>query len=151
VTRATSSIWLLRRSCEIVESHRVVDENALARRRVRCPHSEQAEQQSVVRKPYAIPAGASVHKYGGLGYVGFAEEVRQQEKALGFAFDYIVVCTVTGSTNARMHVARLKPLTSRGWLPLARQFLGLSNLCGGHALCKLVSFFYRTFHAPRGR
>jgi len=30
-------------------------------------------------RPYAIPAGASVHKYGGLGYVGFAEEVRQQE------------------------------------------------------------------------
>ena len=29
--------------------------------------------------PYAIPAGASVHKYGGLGYVGFAEEVRAQE------------------------------------------------------------------------
>src|SRR5262249_22492875 len=25
--------------------------------------------------PYPIPAGASVHKYGGLGYVGFAEEV----------------------------------------------------------------------------
>ncbi|HLB97865.1 MAG TPA: pyridoxal-phosphate dependent enzyme, partial [Acetobacteraceae bacterium] len=25
--------------------------------------------------PYAIPAGASVHKFGGLGYVGFAEEV----------------------------------------------------------------------------
>ena len=47
-------------------------------------------------KPYAIPAGASVHKYGGLGYVGFAEEVRAQEKELGFAFDYIVVCTVTG-------------------------------------------------------
>ena len=38
-------------------------------------------------KPYAIPAGASVHKYGGLGYVGFAEEVRAQEKQLGFAFD----------------------------------------------------------------
>ena len=55
-------------------------------------------------KPYAIPAGASVHKYGGLGYVGFAEEVRAQEKALGFAFDYIVVCTVTGSTHAGMLV-----------------------------------------------
>jgi 1-aminocyclopropane-1-carboxylate deaminase len=55
-------------------------------------------------KPYAIPAGASVHKYGGLGYVGFAEEVRQQEKALGFAFDHIVVCTVTGSTHAGMLV-----------------------------------------------
>ncbi|MBY8918349.1 1-aminocyclopropane-1-carboxylate deaminase (plasmid) [Nitratireductor sp. L1-7-SE] len=55
-------------------------------------------------KPYAIPAGASVHKYGGLGYVGFAEEVRAQEKELGFTFDYIVVCTVTGSTHAGMLV-----------------------------------------------
>ncbi len=55
-------------------------------------------------KPYAIPAGASVHKLGGLGYVGFAEEVRMQEEALGFAFDYIVVCTVTGSTHAGMVV-----------------------------------------------
>ncbi|UTV98974.1 1-aminocyclopropane-1-carboxylate deaminase [Marinomonas rhizomae] len=54
--------------------------------------------------PYPIPAGASVHKYGGLGYVGFAEEVREQEKELGFKFDYIVVCTVTGSTHAGMAV-----------------------------------------------
>ena len=53
-------------------------------------------------KPYAIPAGASVHKFGGLGYVAFAEEVRAQERELGFAFDYIVVCTVTGSTHAGM-------------------------------------------------
>ena len=55
-------------------------------------------------KPYGIPAGASVHKYGGLGYVGFAEEVRQQEKELGFMFDYIIVCVVTGSTMAGMVV-----------------------------------------------
>ncbi|MHA1165818.1 MAG: 1-aminocyclopropane-1-carboxylate deaminase [Alphaproteobacteria bacterium] len=55
-------------------------------------------------KPYAIPAGASVHKYGGLGYVGFAEEVRAQEEELGFKFDYIIVCTVTGSTHAGMLV-----------------------------------------------
>lgn len=55
-------------------------------------------------KPYPIPAGASVHKFGGLGYVGFAEEVRAQEAALGFAFDYVVVCTVTGSTHAGMLV-----------------------------------------------
>ena len=55
-------------------------------------------------KPYPIPAGASVHKYGGLGYVGFAEEVRAQEAELGFKFDYIVVCTVTGSTHAGMTV-----------------------------------------------
>ena len=55
-------------------------------------------------KPYAIPAGASVHKYGGLGYVGFAEEVRAQERQLGFTFDYAIVCTVTGSTHAGMVV-----------------------------------------------
>jgi 1-aminocyclopropane-1-carboxylate deaminase len=55
-------------------------------------------------KPYAIPAGASVHKFGGLGYVGFAEEVRAQEAELGFKFDYIIVCTVTGSTHAGMLV-----------------------------------------------
>jgi 1-aminocyclopropane-1-carboxylate deaminase len=59
-------------------------------------------------KPYAIPAGASVHKFGGLGYVGFAEELRAQEQALGFAFDYVVVCTVTGSTHAGMVVGFAK-------------------------------------------
>ena len=53
-------------------------------------------------KPYAIPAGASVHKLGGLGYVGFAEEVRAQEEALGFRFDHVIVCVVTGSTQAGM-------------------------------------------------
>ncbi|ESY59965.1 hypothetical protein X743_34995 [Mesorhizobium sp. LNHC252B00] len=36
--------------------------------------------------------------------MGFAEKVRAQEKQLGFAFDYIVVCTVTGSTHAGMLV-----------------------------------------------
>src|SRR4249920_3741089 len=55
-------------------------------------------------KPYGIPAGASVHKYGGLGYVGFAEEVRAQEAEMGLRFDYVIVCTVTGSTHAGMVV-----------------------------------------------
>jgi len=55
-------------------------------------------------KPYGIPAGASVHKLGGLGYVGFAEEVRAQEAELGFKFDYVIVCVVTGSTQAGMIV-----------------------------------------------
>jgi 1-aminocyclopropane-1-carboxylate deaminase len=55
-------------------------------------------------KPYGIPAGASVHKYGGLGYVGFAEEVRAQEAELGLRFDYVIVCVVTGSTQAGMIV-----------------------------------------------
>jgi 1-aminocyclopropane-1-carboxylate deaminase len=59
-------------------------------------------------KPYAIPAGASVHKFGGLGYVGFAEEVRTQESALGYRFDFIIVCTVTGSTHAGMVVGFAK-------------------------------------------
>ena len=54
--------------------------------------------------PYGIPAGASVHKYGGLGYVGFADEVRDQEAELGFRFDYIIACVVTGSTQAGMIV-----------------------------------------------
>src|SRR5246127_1545148 len=55
-------------------------------------------------KPYAIPAGASVHKYGGLGYVGFAEEVRAQERDMGITFDYIIVFVVTGSAQAGMIV-----------------------------------------------
>jgi 1-aminocyclopropane-1-carboxylate deaminase len=55
-------------------------------------------------KPYPIPAGASVHKYGGLGYVAFADEVARQEAELGFKFDYIIVCVVTGSTQAGMIV-----------------------------------------------
>jgi 1-aminocyclopropane-1-carboxylate deaminase len=53
-------------------------------------------------KPYPIPAGCSDHPLGGLGYVGFAEEVRRQETELGFKFDYVVVCSVTGSTQAGM-------------------------------------------------
>jgi 1-aminocyclopropane-1-carboxylate deaminase len=64
-------------------------------------------------KPYAIPAGASVHKFGGLGFVGFAEEVRAQEAGLGFKFDYIIVCTVTGSTHAGMLVGFAKDGRSR--------------------------------------
>ncbi len=56
-------------------------------------------------KPYAIPAGASMHELGGLG---FAEEVRAQEAELGFAFDYVIVCTVTGSTHAGMLVGFAK-------------------------------------------
>ncbi len=55
-------------------------------------------------KPYAIPAGASDHPLGGLGYVRFAEELRAQERELGFGFDYIVVGSGTGGTQAGMVV-----------------------------------------------
>ncbi|MCF6391195.1 1-aminocyclopropane-1-carboxylate deaminase [Mycobacterium sp. MBM] len=52
--------------------------------------------------PYAIPAGASDHRLGGLGFANWAYEVQQQETELGIFFDTIVVCTVTGSTHAGM-------------------------------------------------
>jgi 1-aminocyclopropane-1-carboxylate deaminase len=55
-------------------------------------------------KPFPIPAGCSEHPLGGLGFVGFAEEVRAQEAELGLRFDYVVVCSVTGSTQAGMVV-----------------------------------------------
>jgi 1-aminocyclopropane-1-carboxylate deaminase len=53
-------------------------------------------------KPYAIPAGASDHRLGGLGFAGWAREVEQQERELGVFFDTVIVCSVTGSTQAGM-------------------------------------------------
>jgi 1-aminocyclopropane-1-carboxylate deaminase len=53
-------------------------------------------------KPYAIPAGASDHPLGGLGFAGWAYEVAEQERELGVFFDTVVVCSVTGSTQAGM-------------------------------------------------
>ncbi|MEV0681906.1 1-aminocyclopropane-1-carboxylate deaminase [Actinosynnema sp. NPDC050436] len=52
--------------------------------------------------PYAIPAGASDHPLGGLGFAGWAAEVERQEAELGVRFDTVVVCSVTGSTQAGM-------------------------------------------------
>ena len=53
-------------------------------------------------RPYPIPAGASDHPLGGLGFASFAREVERQEAELGVFFDHVVVCTVTGSTQAGM-------------------------------------------------
>jgi 1-aminocyclopropane-1-carboxylate deaminase len=53
-------------------------------------------------RPYGIPAGASEHRLGGLGFANWAYEVAEQEKHLDVFFDTIVVCTVTGSTHAGM-------------------------------------------------
>ena len=53
-------------------------------------------------KPYPIPAGASDHPLGGLGFARWADEVSDQERELGVFFDTIVVCSVTGSTQAGM-------------------------------------------------
>lgn len=53
-------------------------------------------------RPYAIPAGASAHPLGGLGFANWAFEVAEQEQAAGVFFDTVVVCSVTGSTQAGM-------------------------------------------------
>lgn len=55
-------------------------------------------------KPYAIPAGASDHPLGGLGYAHFADELASQEQQLGMFFDTVVTATCTGSTQAGMVV-----------------------------------------------
>jgi 1-aminocyclopropane-1-carboxylate deaminase len=64
-------------------------------------------------KPYAIPAGASDHRLGGLGFAGWAQEVAAQEAELGVFFDTIVVCSVTGSTQAGMIAGFAAQQTSR--------------------------------------
>jgi 1-aminocyclopropane-1-carboxylate deaminase len=61
-----------------------------------------AEIEKTGGKPYAIPAGASDHRLGGLGFANWAREVEQQERELGIFFDTIIVCSVTGSTQAGM-------------------------------------------------
>lgn len=53
-------------------------------------------------KPYPIPAGASDHPLGGLGFANWVREVAAQEAESGVFFDSVVVCTVTGSTQAGM-------------------------------------------------
>ena len=53
-------------------------------------------------KPYPIPAGGSDHPLGGLGFAGWSREVAAQEREHDLYFDTIVVCTVTGSTQAGM-------------------------------------------------
>lgn len=55
-------------------------------------------------KPYVIPAGASDHPLGGLGYVEFANELERQEAAYGIFFDTVITATCTGSTQAGMVV-----------------------------------------------
>ncbi|KAH8799717.1 putative 1-aminocyclopropane-1-carboxylate deaminase [Xylogone sp. PMI_703] len=73
-------------------------------------------------KPYYIPAGASDHPLGGLGFARWAFEVEIQEKELGVFFDTIVVCAVTGSTMAGM-VAGFKLAQKNGSRP--RKVIGI--------------------------
>ncbi|MFI9805427.1 1-aminocyclopropane-1-carboxylate deaminase [Streptomyces sp. NPDC052301] len=73
-------------------------------------------------KPYAIPAGASDHPLGGLGFAGWADEVARQERETGVFFDTVVVCSVTGSTQAGM-VAGFRALEEAGGRP--RRVIGI--------------------------
>ena len=73
-------------------------------------------------RPYPIPAGASDHPLGGLGFAGWAHEVAAQEAELGVFFDTVVVCSVTGSTQAGM-VAGFAQLEEQGARP--RRVLGI--------------------------
>ncbi len=73
-------------------------------------------------KPYGIPAGASDHRLGGLGFAGWAYEVAEQERELGVFFDTVIVCTVTGSTHAGM-IAGFAALEDAGGRP--RRVLGI--------------------------
>jgi 1-aminocyclopropane-1-carboxylate deaminase len=73
-------------------------------------------------RPYAIPAGASDHPLGGLGFANWACELAEQERQLGLFFDTIVVCSVTGSTQAGM-VAGFAALPSADSRP--RRVLGI--------------------------
>ncbi|MGW7538212.1 1-aminocyclopropane-1-carboxylate deaminase [Amycolatopsis sp. NPDC054798] len=61
-----------------------------------------AEVEANGGTPYAIPAGASDHRLGGLGFANWVLELEEQERELGVFFDTVVVCSVTGSTQAGM-------------------------------------------------
>ena len=74
--------------------------------------------------PYGIPAGASEHPLGGLGFANWAFEVAEQEKQLGVFFDTIVVCTVTGSTHAGM-IAGFAALRGHAGSRRPRRVLGI--------------------------
>jgi len=80
------------------------------------------EIEEAGRKPYPIPAGASDHPLGGLGFANWAHEVAAQEAELGVFFDTVVVCSVTGSTQAGM-VAGFAQLAEDGGRP--RRVLGI--------------------------
>jgi 1-aminocyclopropane-1-carboxylate deaminase len=75
-------------------------------------------------RPYPIPAGASDHPLGGHGFAGWAFEVARQERELGVFFDTIVVCSVTGSTQAGM-IAGFAVLEDGGGRP--RRVIGIDG------------------------
>jgi 1-aminocyclopropane-1-carboxylate deaminase len=51
-------------------------------------------------RPYLIPAGASEHRLGSMGYVNCAAEIASQSIESGVEFDYLIHCTGSSSTQA---------------------------------------------------
>lgn len=47
-----------------------------------------------------IPAGASDHPLGGMGFTNLILEIAEQENQSGVFYDTLVICSVTGSSHA---------------------------------------------------
>jgi 1-aminocyclopropane-1-carboxylate deaminase len=92
-------------------------------------------------RPYYIPAGASDHPLGGLGFPRWAFEVHQQEVDMGLFFDVIIVCAVTGSTFAGM-IAGFKLVEKVHNVP-RRKVMGID------ASAKLKETFDQVLHIAR--
>ncbi|KAG5789606.1 hypothetical protein H9Q69_011324 [Fusarium xylarioides] len=62
------------------------------------------------QKPYSIPAGASTHPLGGLGYARWVFELLEQEAKLGVTFDVIALvagsCSTLGGILAGLKLAQ---------------------------------------------
>ncbi|KAF5546214.1 1-aminocyclopropane-1-carboxylate deaminase [Fusarium napiforme] len=67
------------------------------------------------QNPYSIPAGASTHPLGGLGYARWAFELLEQETKLGVTFDVIALvagsCSTLGGILAGLKLAQKQGIT----------------------------------------
>ncbi|MFA6128956.1 MAG: D-cysteine desulfhydrase family protein [Bacteroidales bacterium] len=64
-----------------------------------------AELEKSGKKVYSIPLGAS-DEIGSFGFVKAMEELKKQEKALGYPFDYIFHSSSSGGTQAGLEVGK---------------------------------------------
>ncbi|PNP75458.1 hypothetical protein FNYG_11262 [Fusarium nygamai] len=79
------------------------------------------------RKPYSIPAGASTHPLGGLGYARWAFELLEQEAKLGVTFDVIALVVGSCSTLGGI-LAGLKLAQKQGIRGSKKHLIGFSVL-----------------------
>jgi 1-aminocyclopropane-1-carboxylate deaminase len=70
------------------------------------------ELRAAGRSPGIIPAGASDHPAGGLGYALCAYEISEQARRANVRFDYVVHATSSGSTQAGL-VAGFRTMAER--------------------------------------